>query len=146
MYFTTYFSGGFMRQSIFILICLVFILYACQSVPKALQNLNVKQVLKENIEDWDISVIPRKENDKWVYDTQLEYLGNTPVNVTVTYYDKTKVTYNGMVPLEPTPTTGSVDYKESIYSRENSILEFEVEWEEKGIKHYGKTVFKVTPK
>lgn len=134
-----------MRQSFFILICLVFILNACQNEPKAPQNLNVKQVLKENIEEWDISVTPRKENDKWVYDTQLEYLGDTPVNVTVTYYDKTKVTYNGMVPLEPTPTTGSVDYKESVYSRENSILEFEVEWEEKGIKHYGKTVFKVTP-
>ncbi|WP_338472832.1 hypothetical protein R4Z10_08950 [Niallia sp. XMNu-256] len=135
-----------MRKNIIMLMWLVFILIGCQNVPEIPDNLTVKQVLKQNIEEWDISVIPRKETDNWVYDTQLEFLGDTPVNVTVIYYDKTKVTYNELKPLEPILTTGSADYKDSVYSKENSRLEFELEWEKKGIKHYGKTVFKVTPK
>jgi hypothetical protein len=134
-----------MRKNI-MLMWLVFILIGCQNVPETPDNLTVKQVLKENIEEWDISVIPRKVTDNWVYDTQLEFLGDTPVNVTVIYYDKTKVTYNELKPLEPILTTGSADYKDSVYSKGNSRLEFELEWQKKGIKHYGKTVFKVMPK
>ncbi|WP_409274641.1 hypothetical protein V1499_06140 [Neobacillus sp. SCS-31] len=135
-----------MRQSIIILISIVFTLNACQNVPQMPQSLNVEQVVKENIQEWDISVSPRKDKNKWVYDTQLEYLGNTPVKVTLTNYDKTKITYNGMEPLVPAPTFGSADYKESVYSKENSILEFELEWEAQGAKKFGKTVFEIRPK
>ncbi|WP_409303912.1 hypothetical protein [Peribacillus sp. SCS-155] len=135
-----------MRHSLVILISIVFILNACQNVSQPSQSLIVEQTLKENIEEWDITVSPRKEKSKWVYDTKLEYLGNKPVNITLTNYDKTKITYNGMEPRVPAPTTGSADYKDSVYSKSNSILEFNLDWEAEGIKHSGKTVFKIKPK
>lgn len=110
------------------------------------QEISVEQVLKGNIAEWNVSINTRKEKNKWVYDTQLEYLGNTPVNVTLTNNDNTKITYNGMGPHIPAPTTGSGDYKETVYSKNNSILEFELEWEAQGKKQYGRTVFEVKPK
>ncbi|MEH7417008.1 hypothetical protein V7266_17120 [Neobacillus drentensis] len=64
-----------MRPIILILIWSVFILNGCQNVPQTPQHLSVEQVLKENIEEWNVSINPRKEKNKWVYDTQLEYLG-----------------------------------------------------------------------
>jgi hypothetical protein len=131
---------------IFIICFSVFFLFACQNSTQKPNSLNVEQVSKSNINKWVVAVKPRLVKDKWVYDTEIEYLGNSTVTLTVVYYDKTKVTYEELQPFNPIKTKGSPDYKESVYSEENSSLKFELQWKENGNIKYGETIFNVMPK
>ncbi len=81
----------------------LFCLFTSACVSKNVSNEieQPKELVVEQtspLENWDISVVPRLDHKKWVYDTAIKYLGDKPVKLTVNYYDKTKVTYNDLAP------------------------------------------------
>ncbi|MEH7309295.1 hypothetical protein [Neobacillus drentensis] len=140
-----------MKKIYFLTLILTFCLFTSACVSKNVSNEieQPKELVVEQtstLENWDISVAPRLDHKKWVYDTAIKYLGDKTVKLTVNYYDKTKVTYNDLAPLQVQKSFGSFDYEKSVYSKQNKDLSFNLKWVE-GIKTFsGDTEFKIKPK
>jgi len=100
---------------------LLILLAACQNKQEdeLPPKLGVKKVSESDVEDWKINIITRKEHKKWVYDIEVTYLEDTPVDVTVTPSDTNKYGYKGAL-NEPLTMYGSYDYEPSVYSKDNN--------------------------
>lgn len=140
-----------MKKFISVLIVLssvLFLLAACQDKPKdgLPPKLDVKKVSERNVEDWKINIITRKEHKEWVYDIEVTYLKDTPVDVTVTPSDTNKYGYKGAL-NEPLTMYGSSNYEPSVYSKDNNTVKVQLDWKTKGSNapRHGEANFKLVP-
>lgn len=132
--------------SIILLIPMLFLSNSCQNISQPPKQLIVKEIEKHNMERWDIKVMPRLDHKKWVYDVDIQYRGKAPVDATILYYDHTKVMFEKLEPFAIQSYTGSYDYKDSVYSKENSNLKFKLTWIENGETFEGDAEYRIYPK
>jgi len=140
-----------MKKSLSVLIVLsnlLFLLAACQDKQEngLPPKLDVKKVSERNVEDWKINIITRKEHKEWVYDIEVTYLKDKPVDVTVTPSDTNKYGYKGAL-NEPLTMYGSYDYEPSVYSKDNNTVKVQLDWKVKDSnkRNHGEAVFKLIP-
>lgn len=131
-----------------VLSSLLIILAACQNKQEdgLPPKLDVEKVSERNVEDWKINIITRKEHKKWVYDIEVTYLKDTPVDVTVTPSDTNKYGYKGAL-NEPLTMYGSYDYEPSVYSKDNNKVKVQLDWKAKDSnkRNHGEANFKLIP-
>lgn len=140
-----------MKKLYFLTLILTICLFTSACISKNVSN-EIEQPIELMVEqsstlkNWDIRVVPRLDHKKWVYDTSIKYLGDKPVKLKVIYYDKTKVTYNDLAPLQVQESFGSFDYEKSVYSKQNKNLSFHLKWVEGKKAFSGDVEFKVKAK
>lgn len=132
--------------SVILIIAVLLLSTSCQNISQPPKKLIIKEITKHNVGQWDIRIKPRLEHKKWVYDINIQYLGKSPVDATILYYDHAKVTLEKLQPFATQSYIGSYDYKDSVYSKENSNLKFKLTWLEKGETFEGDAEYKIYPK
>lgn len=132
--------------STILMVCILLLSTSCQNIAQPPKKLVVKEIETHNAKQWDIKVTPRLDHKRWVYDADIQYRGESPVDATILLYDHTTVRIEKLEPFAVQSYTGSYDYKDSVYSKKNSNLKFKLTWVENGKAFEGDAEYRIYPK